>query len=232
MLKVVELEKRYRKVVAVDNVSFEVNRGNVAVLLGPNGAGKSTIIKSIVGLLRFKGQIYIAGIESKSVEAKKRMSYVPEVASMFSLLTVKEHLIYFQKAYGLDNNEEYMNELLERFDLLNKQDKMGNELSKGMMQKVSICCALIVKPDLVIFDEPMVGLDPKAIKELRSIILELRDQQKAILLSTHMLEMVNNLWDQVILMDKGHLQGTYAKADMAQQDLEEIFFAKTGVDNE
>ncbi|MPN06199.1 Arginine transport ATP-binding protein ArtM [bioreactor metagenome] len=151
---------------------------------------------------------------------------------MFPLLTVREHVIYFLKAYDKPVNDEMIDKLFDRFDLLDKQDKMGNELSKGMMQKVSICCALAVDPKVLIFDEPMVGLDPKAIKELKSIILELKEAGKIVLISTHMLEMVESLWDQVILMDKGKMIGSYDKESMGAMDLEELFFKKTGDDHE
>ena len=232
MLKVFDLTKKYHKVIAVDNVSFNVEKGSVTVLLGPNGAGKSTIIKSVTGLLRYKGSILVNGLDNKSIEAKKCLSYVPEVPAMFPLLNVREHLIYFLKAYEKEIDEEKINNLLERFDLSDKQDKLGNELSKGMMQKVSICCALIVDPDLIILDEPMVGLDPKAIKELKNVVLDLRENNKTVLISTHMLEMVESLWDHVILMNSGKLLGNYAKDEMGDKDLEHLYFENTGVDHE
>ncbi len=151
---------------------------------------------------------------------------------MFPLLNVREHLIYFLKAYEKEIDEDKINDLLERFDLSDKQDKLGNELSKGMMQKVSICCALIVDPELIILDEPMVGLDPKAIKELKKVVLQLRNNNKTVLISTHMLEMVESLWDHVILMNSGKLLGNYAKDEMGDKDLEYLYFENTGVDHE
>ncbi len=232
MLEVIELTKKYGKTLAVDNVGFTVPDGRVGILLGPNGAGKSTVIKSIAGLLRYKGTIRIQGLESKTKEAKKCFAYVPELPCMYEALTVREHIEFIIRAYGVEVTEEEIKALLDRFELTDKQDKLGNELSKGMMQKVSICCALVTKPDVILLDEPMVGLDPAAIKELKEVIQELRDNGCTVLISTHMLEMVKDLWDVTFVMDKGHILGTYAKEELANEDLEELFFKVTGQEEE
>lgn len=232
MLEVWELTKYYGKNLAVDRVSFQVPDGQIGILLGPNGAGKSTIIKSIAGLLRYTGQIRINGILSKELEAKRIFGYVPEIPAMFDALTVREHIEYMKMAYSSDITEEEVDALLERFELQDKQDKMGSELSKGMMQKVSICCALAVKPRVILFDEPMVGLDPQAIKELKEVILELKRQQVTVLISTHMLEMVEELWDIMFVMEKGHIIGSYTREDAKGRDLDELFFAMTGGEKE
>ena len=121
--------------------------------------------------------------------------------------------------------------LLRRFELEDKQDKLGNELSKGMMQKVSICCALAIKPKVILLDEPMVGLDPKAIKELKDMVLELRDSGVTVLISTHMLEMVEELWDIMFVMEKGHIIGSYTREEVGDKDLDDLFFELTGGDH-
>lgn len=228
MLEIQELSKSYGKHLAVDRVSFFVPDGQVGILLGPNGAGKSTIIKSIAGLLRYQGRIGIQGISSRALEAKKIFGYVPEIPAMFDALTVREYIEYIRKAYGSAITDEEVDALLERFELGDKQDKLGNELSKGMMQKVSICCALAIKPRVMLLDEPMVGLDPQAIKELKKVVLELRDQGVTVLISTHMLEMVEELWDVMFVMDKSHIVGAYRKADVGEKDLDDLFFETTG----
>ena len=228
MLEIQELSKSYGKHLAVDKVSFFVPDGQVGILLGPNGAGKSTIIKSIAGLLRYQGRIGIQGMSSRTLEAKKIFGYVPEIPAMFDALTVREHVEYIQKAYSSTITEEEVQALFERFELADKQDKLGNELSKGMMQKVSICCALAVKPKVILFDEPMVGLDPQAIKELKKVVLELRDQGVTVLISTHMLEMVEELWDVMFVMDQSHIIGSYRKEDVGEKDLDDLFFEMTG----
>lgn len=228
MLEIKNLTKKYGKTLAVEDVSFEIPDGSVGILLGPNGAGKSTIIKSIAGLLKYQGVINIQGIPSREIDAKKIFAYIPEIPAMFDALTVREHLEYICKAYDVNDEENYMDTLLERFELKDKQDKLGNELSKGMMQKVSICCALMIKPRVILFDEPMVGLDPMAIKELKETIQELKNNNVTVLISTHMLEMVKDLWDDMFIMKKGKIIGKYEKKDIMNQDIDDIFFELTG----
>ena len=218
MLQILNLTKTYGKYKAANDVNFTIEDGEIGILLGPNGAGKSTVIKSIAGLLRYKGKILIRGMEAKSLEAKKIFAYVPEL------------LEFIINAYHVPVSEEDIQKLFERFELTDKQDKLGSELSKGMMQKVSICCALIIRPKVILLDEPMVGLDPAAIKELKQVVMELKEMGTTILISTHMLEMVKDLWDVMFVMDKGHIIASYKKSDVKEEDLEELFFHVT--DNE
>ncbi len=222
MLKVSNVTKKYGKVIANDNISFEVGNGETALLLGPNGAGKSTIIKCIAGLLRFKGEITFGELKNKSVEAKRILGYIPEMPAVYDMLTVGEHLQFILRAYSLED-DGYGDELLRRFELLDKKDKLGKELSKGMQQKLSICCALVHKPSIVIFDEPMVGLDPHAIKQLKEIFTELKSQGASVIISTHMLDSVEDYWDTAYIMVGGRLQ---AKKTMGENSgsLEELFF--------
>lgn len=228
MLEVINVTKKYGKVLAADDVSFRVPDGKVGILLGPNGAGKSTVIKSIAGLLRYKGEIKIQGLDSRLSEAKKQFAYVPELPNMYEALTVREHIEFIRRAYSVQISDEEVEDMLVKFELADKADKLGNELSKGMMQKVSILCALVIKPKVILFDEPMVGLDPAAIKELKEMILVLRDAGCTVLISTHMLEMVKELWDVTFIMNKGHIIGTYTREDVGNDDLEALFFQVTG----
>ena len=172
MLKIEHVTKRYGKTLANNDISFEVADGQIAILLGPNGAGKSTIIKCIAGLLRFQGSITLDGLDNKSLEAKRLLGYIPEMPAVYDLLTVEEHLEFIRRAYRM-SDDGYGQALLERFELWDKKDKLGKELSKGMQQKLSLCCALAHKPQVVIFDEPMVGLDPHAIKELKEVFRQM-----------------------------------------------------------
>lgn len=227
MLEIQNLSKKYGKSLAVDGVNFTVPDGHVGILLGPNGAGKSTIIKSIAGLLRYKGGIGICQMPARSKEARRVFGYVPEIPAMFDALTVREHIEYIKRAYNSDITEDEIMELLKRFELDDKQDKLGNELSKGMMQKVSICCALAVKPKVIMLDEPMVGLDPAAIKELKQVITELKESGITILISTHMIEMVKELWDIMFVMEKGKIIAEFFKDQTEDQDIEQLFFQVT-----
>lgn len=229
MLIVQNLIKKYGKELAANNISFQVNEGEIAILLGPNGAGKSTTIKSIAGLLKYEGYIEICGNQNKSIAAKKLFAYVPEVSAMFDLLTVYEHIEYIAAAYGMENYKMQAEELLKRFDLSDKREKLGKQLSKGMMQKVSICCALIIQPKVILFDEPLMGLDPKAIKELKKAILELKEKGASILISTHIIDSVDDFWDKVLIMKNGNivLSGTKQELKSRNETLEELFFDVT-----
>ena len=226
MLSISHVTKKYGKTVANRDISFQVGDGQIAVLLGPNGAGKSTMIKCIAGLLRHEGEIMINGHPNKSMDAKRILSYVPEMPAIYDLLTVKEHLEMMARAYQLSDWEEDAKILLERLELSDKQDKLGRELSKGMQQKVSIACALITRPRVVIFDEPMVGLDPHAIKELKVMIRELKEQGVSVLISTHMLDSVENDWDVAHIMMNGTFAATTENAGRTENDksLAELFF--------
>ena len=227
MLKVERVTKRYGKTVANNDISFEVGDGQIAILAGPNGAGKSTIIKSIAGLLRFQGTITLDGFNNKSKEAKKILGYIPEMPAIYDLLTVAEHLEFIRRAYKMED-DGYGDKLLERFELLDKKDKLGKELSKGMQQKLSICCALVHKPKIMIFDEPMVGLDPHAIKELKLMFRELKEEGASILISTHMLDSVEDYWDIAHIMMNGKFAATMTNDDREDSKrLEQMFFEIT-----
>ena len=222
MLEVQGLRKMYGKNLAVDQVSFFVPDGRIGILLGPNGAGKSTIIKSIAGLLRYEGLIRIQGIPSRELAAKRIFGYVPEIPSMFEALSVREHIEYIRMAYRSSITDQEVESLLQRFEMTDKADKLGGELSKGMMQKVSILCALAVKPQVILFDEP------QAIRELKEVILELKSQGVTVLISTHMLEMVEELWDVMFVMEKGRIKASFRKEDVGDRDLDDLFFEVTG----
>ena len=225
MLNISSVTKRFGKITANDNVSFKVNKGEIAVLLGPNGAGKSTIIKCITGLLRFSGEITLDGHKNKSLEAKSIIGYIPEMPAVYDMLTVEEHLEFILRAYQMDDTG-YGDELLTRFELIDKKNKLGKELSKGMQQKLSICCALVHRPQVVIFDEPMVGLDPHAIKNLKEIFKRLKNEGAAVLISTHMIDSVEDYWDTAYIMVTGQLREKILKGQ-AGDSLNEIFFAVT-----
>ena len=229
MLSVNNVTKKYGKVIANENISLQIADGQIAVLLGPNGAGKSTIIKSIIGFLKYQGSVTVDGLLNKSIEAKRIMGYIPEIPSLYPNLTVDEHMEFVARAYKLENYKEYKEELLRRFELDDKRKKFGDELSKGMQQKLSICCGLLPKPKLILFDEPMIGLDPHAIKELKSLLLELKQQGASILVSTHMIDSIEELWDTTYIMMKGRVAAVVERDKLGEGDksLEDIFFEIT-----
>lgn len=228
MLVVNGVTKKYGKFVANDNLSFTVGDGEIAILLGPNGAGKSTIIKSIAGLLKYSGDIEINGLMNKTVEAKKLLGFVPEIPALYDALTVEEHFEFIRRAYKCENYDN-IKPLLERFELTDKLQKLGKELSKGMQQKVSICCALIHNPNVIIFDEPMVGLDPHAIKELKLLFGELKRAGKTVIISTHMIDTVEDYWDVANIMVKGKIVATKRNNtnNPDEKSLQDLFFEIT-----
>jgi len=229
MLVVNGVTKKYKNFVANDNLTFTLDDGETGVLLGPNGAGKSTIIKSIAGLLQFTGEIEINGIPNREIEAKRQLGYIPEVPTLYDTLTIDEHLEFIRRAYKFEDTS-IMDDLIERFELGDKRKKLGRELSKGMQQKVSICCALIHDPSVIVFDEPMVGLDPHAIKELKKLIIELKNKGKTILISTHMIDTVEDTWDVVNIMMNGKIAATRHNTDImkaGEKSLDELFFEIT-----
>lgn len=228
MIEVRNMTKKYGKLAANDNINLSVGRGELAVLLGPNGAGKSTLIKSVCGLLRFQGAITIDGYENHTIEAKRLLGYVPEFPVLYPMLTIAEHLEFIAEAYRLKAWEERGEALLRRFELDDKKMKLGKELSKGMQQKVSVCCALLPQPKAVIMDEPLVGLDPHGIRELKAVIAKLRDNGCALLISTHMIESVEEEWDVTYIMVNGRIARVCHRNELAVgQSLEDVYFTIT-----
>lgn len=229
MLTVSHLTKKFGKVLANSDISFELPDGSITVLLGPNGAGKSTAMKSIIGFLKYDGSILVNDYPNKSIQAKRILGYVPEFPALYPNLTVAEHLEFIARAYKLKDYKDYANELLTRFELMDKKNKFGDELSKGMQQKLSICCALLPKPKVLLFDEPMVGLDPHAIKELKLVFEQLKTEGASLLISTHMIDSVDALWDETLIMKSGQVIAHIRKEDLNDSDktLEEIFFEMT-----
>jgi len=233
-LVVSNVTKRYGKNLACEDVSFVLEDGAVTVLLGPNGAGKSTVMKSIIGFLKYNGDITVDGIANKTTAARRLIGYIPEMPSLYPNLTVSEHIEFIARAYKLTDYKEYAEELLERFELTDKKKKFGDELSKGMQQKLNICLGLLPRPKVVLMDEPMIGLDPHAIKELKEIILSLKASGASVFVSTHMIDSIENLWDRTIIMQKGHVMANVSKSEIEEsgKTLEELFFAITESESE
>ncbi|MBQ6036595.1 MAG: ABC transporter ATP-binding protein [Lachnospiraceae bacterium] len=229
MLDVSHVTKKYGKTLACSDLSFHLDPGSVTVLLGPNGAGKSTIMKSIIGFLRYEGKITVEGFHNKSTDARRVMGYVPEIPSLYPNLTVGEHMEFLARAYKLENYKERADALLTRFELEDKKKKFGDELSKGMQQKLNLCLGLLPDPELLLMDEPMIGLDPHAIKELKNCIEEMRERKKTLLISTHIIDSVDMLWDRALIMQQGTIRANVRRKDLenAGKSLEELFFEVT-----
>ena len=235
MLEVSHVTKKYGKNTACDDVTFTLDSGSLTVLLGPNGAGKSTIMKSIIGFLKYSGSITVNGIPNKTSEARKVLGYIPEMPSLYSTLTVSEHMEFIARAYKLTNYKERIDMLLTRFELADKKKKFGDELSKGMQQKLNLCLGLLPDPDIILLDEPLLGLDPHAIKELKIMIEEMRKGGKTMLISTHIIDSVDMMWDRTVIMQGGRVKAnvTRPEIDGMGKTLEDLFFEVTeGIDRE
>ena len=193
MLDVSHVTKKYGKVTACNDVSLHLDPGSVTVLLGPNGAGKSTLMKSIIGFLRYDGEITVGGFPNKTTAARRLLGYIPEMPSLYPNLTASEHMEFVARAYRLTDYKQRADELFDRFELNDKRKKFGDELSKGMQQKLNICLGLLPEPKMLLLDEPMIGLDPHAIKQLKSIIEQMRNEGKTLLVSTHIIDSVDML---------------------------------------
>ena len=227
MLEVSHYTKRYSHTLACDDISFSLPDGSVAVLLGPNGAGKSTLMKGIVGFLRFDGQILVNG--KPNTESRRELGYIPEIPSFYPNLTVSEHMEFVARAYRMKDYKSRADALLERFSLTEHRKKLGSELSKGMAQKLNICVGLFTEPSVLLLDEPFIGLDPHAIKELKLVIEELRKSGATLLVSTHIIDSVDMLLDRAIIVQNGRVKQNITRDELAQsgETLEELFFSTT-----
>lgn len=236
-LVVAGLSKTYEDTQAVRDLSFSVAAGEILGLVGPNGAGKTTTLRSICGVLPLQeGSVRICDVSlaDEEARAKTQLAWIPDDPQPFDSLTVQEHLHFSAALYGVTNWEPRAAELLERFDLVEKRDALGGELSRGMRQKLAFCCAWIHSPRVVLMDEPLSGLDPRGIRSAKIAIRDLAAQGAAVILSSHLLVLIEELAHRILILDRGRkiFVGTLdeARATLsarAGSSLEEIFMAAT-----
>ena len=196
----------YKKVTAVDDLSFTVNNGEIFGLVGPNGAGKTTTLKCICGVaLPTDGLIMIDdfNIQEQEQEAKKLLAFVPETPNPYEILTVSEHMKFVSLLYSVNNPDPKIEKLLKTFELYDKKDDLVNSLSKGMKQKLTICCALVHDPKVLLLDEPLIGIDPRGARNLKDILIERAQQRKSVVISSHMLYLVEELCHRILVIDHG-----------------------------
>ena len=201
------LTKRFNGVHAVENISFKVERGDVYGFLGPNGAGKTTTIRMIMGIIQpDSGSIHLNG-ENINSKGRKNLGYLPEDRGLYQKQKLKEILIYFGMLRGLSSSEakKRTSMWLERFELGNQGTRKVEELSKGNQQKIQFIISLLHDPDLIILDEPFTGLDPLNQLLLKEIMEEKQKEGKTIIFSTHQMEQVERLCNNICLIDKGEL---------------------------
>jgi len=227
----------YKNVTAVDDLSFTVYDGEIFGLVGPNGAGKTTTLKCICGVaLPTQGLVLIDdyNLFENEQQAKKLLAFVPETPNPYEILTVVEHMKFISLLYSVENPAPKIEELLKAFELYDKRNDLVNSLSKGMKQKLTICCALVHDPKILLLDEPLIGIDPRGSRTLKDMLIQRARQGKSVIISSHMLYLVEELCHRILIIDHGKkiAEGSLEdirKEALASSDasLEEVFLKIT-----
>lgn len=230
-LEVRDLGKRFANRVAVDGISFQADAGSILGVLGPNGAGKSTTFLTLSGLLRpDSGTIALDGVPLRD-DRGRTIALIPETPEVIPMLSVWEHLVYVAKLNRLSGDwESRARALMSRMGLDGYSDTLGHALSKGLRQRTLIAATVLLDAPVLLLDEPMIGLDPRAQRELREILLELRAKGRIILVSTHMLSIAEHICDQLLILKNGKIvaEGSVEALRGAHMDsIEEIFMEIT-----
>ena len=233
MIQVHELKKLYDQTLAVAGISFSLQPGDICGLVGPNGAGKTTTMRCLAGLIApTSGQLIVDGlcVTGDSLEVRKRLAYVPDDPPLFDDLTVGQHLDLIGGLYDVPNYREKSDQLLAMFDLTAKVNELANSLSRGMRQKLAICCNYLFDPKVMLLDEPLTGLDPPGIRCLLGSIRDRAARGACVILSSHLLAMIEHVCSHVLVMQKGQVE-FFGTSDSLRQrypkasSLEEAYFA-------
>jgi ABC-2 type transport system ATP-binding protein len=238
MIDVSGLVKLYGDTVAVQSVSFNVAPGEVLGLVGPNGAGKTTTLRCVTGIIApSAGTIAIAGhdLRADPVQAKSRIAFVPDEPHLFDYLTVEEHLRFTARLYSVADAPQRIPPLLEELELADKARAFPTELSRGMRQKLAIACGLLHDPAALVLDEPLTGLDPGGMRRMRATIAARARAGAAVILSSHLLHLVEELCTKLLVIRRGHCvaygtldQIVVANPQLAGMSLEDVFLSLTG----
>jgi ABC-2 type transport system ATP-binding protein len=239
MIEVNGLTKRYGNFVAVRDVSFTARPGEVVGLVGPNGAGKTTTLRCLAGIIpATQGEVRIAGndIAKAPVAAKRALAFFPDEPRLFEYLTVRQHLNFVARVYGVRDHEAIAQPLLEEFEIADKADQLPGELSRGMKQKLAIACGLLHGPQVMFFDEPLTGLDPLGIRRMKNSIIKRARDGATIVLSSHLLHLLEEVCTHVLILKRGEKIADGTIADVAARfsngeanvNLEEVFIRATG----
>ena len=235
ILQLDSFRKAYDLDVAVNDLSFSVFPGQIVGLIGPNGSGKTTTLKSIASIIPSSGgSIQVEGLEvhDHQLAVKRKTAYVPDDPQLFNDLTVEQHFAFVASVYEVENWQDRMLELVGRFELDHKLKSPASDLSRGMRQKLAIGCAYLYRPKILLLDEPMTGLDPAGIRVLKDTIKEHAASGNAVLISSHLLAMVEDICTHVLILANGEkkyfgglseLQHQFA-GDGSSQTLEQVFF--------
>jgi ABC-2 type transport system ATP-binding protein len=239
MIEVEALTKRYGDFTAVKNLSFTVRPGEVLGLVGPNGAGKTSTLRCLAGIIpASSGRVMVAGHDLlvDPVAAKRELAFFPDEPRLFEYLSVRQHLTFVARVYGVADYEKIAVPLLEELELTDKADVLPAELSRGMKQKLVIACGLLHSPKVMFFDEPLTGLDPLGIRRMKDSIMRRSKEGAAIVLSSHLLHLLQEVCTHVLILKKGDKVADGTLSDVAVQfsngeanvSLEEIFIRATG----
>ncbi len=239
MIEVTALTKRYGTFPAVRDLSFTVRAGEVLGLVGPNGAGKTTTLRCLAGIIPASaGTIRIAGheIAKEPVAAKRALAFFPDEPRLFEYLTVRQHLNFVARIYGVAGHEQIARPLLDEFEMADKADQLPGELSRGMKQKLAIACGLLHSPQVMFFDEPLTGLDPLGIRRMKDSIVKRARAGATVVLSSHLLHLLEEVCTHVLILKQGEKLADGTITDVAARfsngdanvTLEEIFIRATG----
>ena len=238
MIEVRGLTKLYGSFTAVHDLSFEVGVGEVLGLVGPNGAGKTTTLRCLAGIIApSRGTVAVAGhdIRTEAIEAKRALAFIPDEPHLFDYLSVEEHLRFIARLYGVADVDARLPALLDELELSEKRRALPGELSRGMRQKLAIACGLLHSPSVLILDEPLTGLDPAGIRRMRQTISARAAAGTAVILSSHLLNLVEELCTRLVVLRRGECVafGTLGqiiaeRPDLAGRSLEDVFLALTG----
>ena len=238
MIEVQGLTKRYGDFTAVRDLSFAIRAGEVLGLVGPNGAGKTTTLRCLAGIIPSSGgTVHIAGhdLAAEPVAAKQALAFFPDEPRLFDYLTVRQHLAFVARLYGVADYEASGQALLEEFEIADKADKLPGELSRGMKQKLVIACGLLHGPQAMFFDEPLTGLDPLGIRRMKDSIIQRARAGAAIVLSSHLLHLLEEVCSHVLILKQGEKIADGTLAEVAARfsngetsvGLEEVFLRAT-----
>jgi ABC-2 type transport system ATP-binding protein len=239
MIEAISLKKMFSEFTAVDNLSFQVNPGEIYGLLGPNGSGKSTTMRMLLGLLKpTEGTAKVMGfdIRTEIVEAKRMMGYVPEEPVLPDRLTGWEYANYVSDIWRVPrgpDREEELDEILTLLDIKDASDDLIETYSKGMSRKISLVAALVHQPKVLILDELQAGIDPRGAATIKEILNGLREKGATILMSTHILEIAEQLCDRIGIINEGKMVAEGSMDELrvqakGEKSLEEIFLSLTG----